>query len=158
MIRVNKGFKNIMKAKKFTKETIKSIGISNKVLPDFAVGDVVAVSQWVIEGKEAKDVKAGKTGASKKDAAEAKTERIQIFEGNIIAIKNGGASSTFTVRKVGKDGIAVERIYPIHSPNVESVNIISKAKVRRAKLYYLRDRVGKAARVKERIEKKSLAV
>lgn len=144
-----------MIAKKFTKETIKNIGVVDKPIADFAIGDVVAVSQWVIEGKEAKDVKGAKTGASKKGAKEAKTERIQIFQGNVIARKNNGASSTFTVRKVGKDGIAVERIYPYYSPNIESVKIITRAKVRRAKLYYLRDRVGKKARIKERIEKKS---
>lgn len=145
-----------MKAKKFTKETIKNIGVVDKQIADFAIGDVVAVSQWVIEGKEAKDVKGAKTGASKKGSAkESKTERIQIFEGNVIARKNNGASSTFTVRKVGKDGIAVERIYPFFSPNVESVKVITRAKVRRAKLYYLRDRVGKKARIKEKIEKKS---
>lgn len=145
-----------MIAKKFTKETIKNIGVVDKPIADFAIGDVVAVSQWVIEGKEVKDVKGAKTGASKKGSSkESKTERIQIFEGNVIARKNNGASSTFTVRKVGKDGIAVERIYPFYSPNVESVKVITRAKVRRAKLYYLRDRVGKKARIKEKIEKKS---
>jgi len=146
-----------MKAKFFTKETIKNIGVSSKALPEFGIGDVVAVSQWVIEGKEgnAAGSKTAKTGASKKGAKEVKTERIQIFEGNVIACKENGASSTFTVRKVGKDGIAVERIYPMFSPNVESVKVVSKSKVRRAKLYYLRDRVGKKARIKEKIEKKS---
>ena len=138
-----------MKSKKFTKETIKNIGVSDKKISDFGIGDVVAVSQWVIEGKEAKDVKAGKTGASKAkgDAKDSKTERIQIFEGNVIAKKSNGASSTFTVRKVGKDGISVERIYPVYSPNVESVKVLSRAKVRRAKLYYLRDRVGKRSKI-----------
>lgn len=144
-----------MKSKKFTKETIKHIGISDKNMPEFAIGDLVAVSQWVIEGKEVKDVKAGKTGASKKGGTDTKTERIQIFEGNVIAQKENGISSTFTVRKVGKDGIAVERIYPLYSPNVESVKVITKAKVRRAKLYYLRDLVGKKAKIKEKVEKKS---
>lgn len=123
-----------MIAKKFTKETIKSIGVIEKALPDFAIGDVVAVSQWVVEGKN---------------------KRLQVFEGNVIAQKHNGASSTFTVRKVGKDGIAVERIYPVSSPIVDSIKIVMKAKVRRAKLYYLRDRVGKKAKVKEKIQKKS---
>ncbi len=146
-----------MKSKIFTKETIKNIGIPDKKMSDFAIGDVVAVSQWVIEGKEVKDVKGAKTGASKKGGSkDAKSERIQIFEGNVIARKNNGASSTFTVRKVGKDGIAVERIYPVYSPNVESVKVITRAKVRRAKLYYLRDRVGKKARIKERVERKAV--
>ena len=88
-----------MKAKIFTKETIADIGIADKRLSDFAIGDVVAVSQWVQEGK---------------------TKRLQVFEGNVIAKKNNGASSTFTVRKVGKDGIAIERIYPVSSPIVDT--------------------------------------
>lgn len=137
---------NIMKAKNFTKETINKIGMLDKNVPEFAIGDVVAVSQWIKEEKDAKDAKKDKNS---------KVERIQIFEGNVIARKNNGASSTFTVRKVGKDGIAVERIYPLFSPNVESVKVVMKSKVRRAKLYYLRDRVGKKSRVKEKIEKKT---
>lgn len=137
---------NIMKAKNFTKETINKIGMLDKNVPEFAIGDVVAVSQWIKEEKDAKDAKKDKNS---------KVERIQIFEGNVIARKNNGASSTFTVRKVGKDGIAVERIYPLFSPNVESVKVVMKSKVRRAKLYYLRDRVGKKSRVKEKVEKKT---
>lgn len=135
-----------MKAKNFTKETINKIGMLDKNVPEFAIGDVVAVSQWIKEEKDAKDAKKDKNS---------KVERIQIFEGNVIARKNNGASSTFTVRKVGKDGIAVERIYPLFSPNVESVKVVMKSKVRRAKLYYLRDRVGKKSRVKEKVEKKT---
>ena len=123
-----------MKAKNFTKETIKEIGVSERVLSSFGIGDLVAVSQWVQEGKN---------------------KRIQIFEGNVIARKENGASSTFTVRKVGKDGIAIERIYPMSSPIVDSVKVLMKAKIRRAKLYYLRDRVGKKAKIKEKIEKKN---
>lgn len=123
-----------MKAKNFTKETIAGIGVAERKLADFAIGDVIAVSQWVQEGK---------------------TKRLQVFEGNVIAMKNNGASSTFTVRKVGKDGIAIERIYPVASPIVDSVAVKMKARVRRAKLYYVRDRIGKKAKIKEKVEKKS---
>ncbi|MBI2352654.1 50S ribosomal protein L19 [Candidatus Dependentiae bacterium] len=136
-----------MKAKNFTKETIKNIGISSdKKVFNFAIGDMVAVSQWVKEEKDLKEDKKGKNS---------KVERIQIFEGNVIARKNNGMSSTFTVRKIGKDGIAIERIYPLYSPNVESVKVITKSKVRRAKLYYLRNAFGKKSKIKEKIEKKS---
>ncbi len=77
-------------------------------------------------------------------------ERIQLFEGTVIAKKGGGISETFTVRKVSY-GVGVEKIFPVHSPNVAKVDIVRKGKVRRAKLYYLRDRVGKSSKVKERI-------
>ncbi len=77
-------------------------------------------------------------------------ERIQIFEGTVIAKKNGGISETFTVRKISY-GVGVEKIFPVHSPNVAKVEVVRKGKVRRAKLYYLRDRVGKSSKVKELI-------
>ncbi len=77
-------------------------------------------------------------------------ERIQLFEGTVIAKKGGGISETFTVRKISY-GVGVEKIFPVHSPNVAKVDIVRKGKVRRAKLYYLRDRVGKSSKVKERI-------
>ena len=76
--------------------------------------------------------------------------RIQIFEGTVIAKKHGGIHETFTVRRVAH-GCGIERVFPIHSPNVEKVELVRSGKVRRSKLYYLRDRVGKAAKVKERI-------
>lgn len=76
--------------------------------------------------------------------------RIQIFEGTVIAKKHGGIHETFTVRRVAH-GCGIERVFPIHSPNVEKVELVRSGKVRRGKLYYLRDRVGKAAKVKERI-------
>ena len=76
-------------------------------------------------------------------------ERNQMFEGTVIAMKHGGISETFTVRRVSY-GCGVERVFPIHSPNVVSVEVLRHGRVRRAKLYYLRDRVGKAARIKER--------
>ena len=77
-------------------------------------------------------------------------ERIQLFEGTVIAKKGGGISETFTVRKVSY-GVGVEKIFPVHSPNVAKIDVVRKGKVRRAKLYYLRDRVGKSSKVKERI-------
>ena len=77
-------------------------------------------------------------------------ERIQLFEGTVIAKKGGGISETFTVRKVSY-GVGVEKIFPVHSPNVAKVDVVRKGKIRRAKLYYLRDRVGKSSKVKELI-------
>ena len=78
-------------------------------------------------------------------------ERIQIFEGTIIARHGGGISETFTVRRISY-GVAVEKTFPVHSPNVEKVEIVRQGKVRRAKLYYLRDKVGKDSKVKELID------
>lgn len=77
-------------------------------------------------------------------------ERVQIFEGTVIAKKHGGISETVTVRRVTY-GVGVERTFPIHSPNIAAVEVVRKGRVRRAKLYYLRDRVGKAAKVKEKL-------
>ena len=76
--------------------------------------------------------------------------RIQIFEGTVIAKKHGGINETFTVRRVAHD-CGIERVFPLHSPTVEKVEVIRNGKVRRAKLYYLRDRVGKAAKVKSKV-------
>ena len=98
-------------------------------LPEVKVGDTVRVHVKIKEGER---------------------ERIQAFEGTVIARKHGGISETFTVRRVSY-GVGVERVFPIHSPNIEKVETIRKGRVRRSKLYYLRDRVGKAAEVKEAI-------
>ena len=98
-------------------------------LPEFNVGDTVRVSVNIREGDR---------------------ERIQQFEGTVIARKSSGVGETFTVRRVSY-GVGVERVFPLHSPNVKDVTIIRKGRVRRAKLYYLRDRVGKAAKIKEQI-------
>ena len=81
---------------------------------------------------------------------EGEKERIQVFEGTVIACKGSGVSATFTVRRVAY-GVGVERVFPVHSPNVAKVDVIRHGRVRRSKLYYLRDRVGKAAKVKEQI-------
>ncbi len=100
-----------------------------KEMPEFEIGDTVRISVNIREGER---------------------ERIQLFEGTVIARKGSGISETFTVRRVSY-GVGVERVFPIHSPNVKGVEIIRKGRVRRAKLYYLRDRVGKSAKVKEQI-------
>lgn len=81
---------------------------------------------------------------------EGERERIQVFEGTVIAKNNSGIAETFTVRRISF-GVGVERVFPVHSPNVVKVETVRKGRVRRAKLYYLRDRVGKAAKVKESI-------
>jgi large subunit ribosomal protein L19 len=119
-----------MKAKQYTKETILSYGVQPRKFDSFTVGDAVRVSQKIKEGDK---------------------ERIQMFEGDVIAMHNKGIASTFTVRKIGANSIAIERIFPYYSPLIEHVAFVRKGKVRRAKLYYLRDRVGKAARVAEQV-------
>ena len=98
-------------------------------LPEINVGSTVRVHVKIREGER---------------------ERIQVFEGTIIARKGAGVSETFTVRRVSY-GVGVERVFPVNSPNVAKVETIRRGKVRRSKLYYLRDRVGKAAKVKEQI-------
>ncbi len=109
--------------KAFTKEQLKT------EVPVLNVGDTVRVHNKIKEGTR---------------------ERIQIFEGVIIAKHGGGISETFTVRRISF-GIGVEKTFPVHSPNVDKVEIVRTGKIRRAKLFYLRDRVGKSAKVKERI-------
>lgn len=94
------------------------------------------------------DIKVGNTVRVHVRIKEGSRERVQVFEGVVIAKKHGGISETFTVRRVSY-GVGVEKIFPINSPSIEKVELVRKGKVRRAKLYYLRDRVGKAARVKE---------
>ena len=96
-------------------------------VPEFRVGDTVRVHNKIKEGNR---------------------ERIQVFEGTVIKRQNGGARETFTVRK-NSNGIGVEKTWPLHSPSVANVEVVRRGKVRRAKLYYLRARVGKAAKVKE---------
>ncbi len=99
-------------------------------IPDFRPGDSVKVHVRVVEGTRS---------------------RIQVFEGVVIARKGGGLRETFTVRKVSF-GVGVERTFPLHSPVIEKIEVDRRGRVRRAKLYYLRDRVGKQARIKERRE------
>lgn len=104
-------------------------GMIKEERPHIKVGDVVKVHVKIREGER---------------------ERIQVFEGTVIARKGSGVSETFTVRRVSY-GVGVERVFPIHSPNVKGVKLVRKGHVRRAKLYYLRDRVGKAAKLREKI-------
>lgn len=96
--------------------------------PKFEVGDTVRVHVRIAEGNKT---------------------RIQVYEGTVIAKKHGGISETFTVRRVAH-GCGVERVFPLHAPSVEKVEVVRMGKVRRAKLYYLRDRVGKAAKVRSK--------
>ena len=99
---------------------------------------------------EVPEIKVGSTVRVHVKIREGERERIQVFEGTIIAKKGSGISSTFTVRRVSY-GVGVERVFPVHSPNVAKVEVVRNGKVRRSKLYYLRDRVGKSAKVKEKI-------
>ncbi len=95
-------------------------------IPDFRAGDLVRVHVKIREGNK---------------------ERVQVFEGNVIGISGGAVRESFTVRKIS-NGIGVERIFPVHSPRIEKIEVVAFGRVRRAKLYYLRDRRGKAARVR----------
>ena len=113
------------------RESVKKI-LSSKKIADFSPGDTIKVGVKIIEGKR---------------------ERIQYFEGVCIAKKNRDINSSFTVRKISF-GEGVERTFALYSPNVSSVKIVRSGKVRRAKLYYLRDRKGKSARIAEKIKKK----
>lgn len=100
--------------------------------------------------EDAPQVKIGQTVKVHVKIREGERERIQVFEGTVIARNNSGIAETFTVRRISY-GVGVERVFPVHSPNVEKVETVRNGKIRRAKLYYLRDRVGKAAKVKEQI-------
>ena len=97
------------------------------------------------------EIKIGSTVRVHVKIREGERERIQVFEGTVIARNNSGISETFTVRRVSY-GVGVERVFPVHSPNVEKVETVRNGRIRRAKLYYLRDRIGKAAKVKEAIQ------
>ncbi len=99
---------------------------------------------------EVPEINVGSTVRVHVKIREGERERIQVFEGTVIAKKGSGVSSTFTVRRVAY-GVGVERVFPVHSPNVAKVEVVRNGKVRRSKLYYLRDRVGKSAKVKEKI-------
>jgi len=121
-----------MKANKLTKETIAQTGVVDRGFPEFTIGDTIAVSQKITEGDK---------------------ERLQVFEGDVICQSRNGISSTFTVRKISANSVAIERIFPVFSPLIDSIKVVRRGDVRRAKLYYLRDRVGKAARVKEKVVK-----
>jgi len=110
-------------------EAFETKQIAKKELPEFRPGDTVRVAVEIKEGDK---------------------KRIQNFEGVVIAIKGTGAGKTFTVRKIGANNIGVERIFPFYTESIEGVEVVRKGKVRRAKLYYLRAKTGKKARIKER--------
>ncbi len=111
-------------------ETISREGLREDI-PDFAPGDTVRVMVKVREGEK---------------------ERLQAFEGAVIARRGGGIAESFTVRKVSS-GVGVERIFPLHSPSLQSIEVVRRGRVRRAKLYYLRELSGKAARIREKRER-----
>ena len=100
--------------------------------------------------KEAVSVTVGDTVRVHVKVKEGSRERVQVFEGTVIAKKHGGIEETFTVRRISY-GVGVEKVFPLYSPVIEKVETVRRGKVRRAKLYYLRDRVGKAAKVKEKL-------
>lgn len=98
-------------------------------IPEFAAGDTLRVNVRVTEGNRT---------------------RIQVFEGDVIGRSGSGPRETFTIRKISFNGIGVERIFPVHSPVIDSIEVVRRGRVRRAKLYYLRDRVGKRAKIREK--------
>ncbi len=100
--------------------------------------------------KEAPVVEIGDTVRVQVRIKEGEKERLQAFEGTVIAKKHGGIAETFTIRRISH-GVGVERVFPIHSPNVDSIQLIRHGRVRRSKLYYIKNRVGKAAKIKEEI-------
>ena len=103
-----------------------------ETVPEFGIGDTVKVHAKIVEG--------GK-------------ERVQVFSGTVISRRGGGSNESFTVRRVSY-GIGVERVFPLHSPRIAKIDVETRGHVRRAKLYYLRDRIGKAARVKTKMHKR----
>ena len=120
---------------------------ATKTHPSFRPGDSIRV-HYRIEDLGGKDDKA-KGKAKAKETTEKKF-RIQSFEGICIRFKKGNAESNFTVRKIGANSVGVERIFPLHSPSIEKIELVSGGAVRRSRLYYLRERSGKAARIKSR--------
>lgn len=119
-----------MKARGLTRETILDFGITPSKFPDFKIGDALEVSQTIKEGDK---------------------ERVQLFEGDVIAMHKNGIATTITVRRIGANGIGVEKIFPMYSPTITSVRLVKTGTARRAKLFYIRERVGKAARIKEKV-------
>ena len=109
-------------------ENFEKSQIESKNIPDFRAGDTVRVAVRIKEGNK---------------------ERVQNFEGVCISLRGEGTGKTFTVRKIGANSVGVERIFPLYSDSIESIEVVRRGRVRRAKLFYLRDRKGKAARIKE---------
>ncbi len=109
-------------------ESFEKSQIEGKSVPEFRAGDTVRVAVRIKEGNK---------------------ERVQNFEGVCISLRGEGAGKTFTVRKMGANNVGVERIFPLYSESIENIEVVRRGRVRRAKLFYLRDRKGKAARIKE---------
>lgn len=110
-------------------QLMEALAVENRGHPELAAGDTVKVHVRIVEGER---------------------ERIQVFQGIVIRLRKGGNDANFTVRRIASHGIGVERTFLLKSPRVEKIEIVRRAKVRRAQLYYLRERRGKAARLKER--------
>jgi len=119
-----------MKPDFLTKETILDLGVKDRKFPEFRVGDTIQVAQKIKEGDK---------------------QRIQMFKGDVISFHKNGISTTFIVRRIGADNVGVEKIFPYYSPMIDSIKVIKKGDVRRAKLYYIRKRVGKSAKIKEKV-------
>lgn len=119
-----------MKASQLTKETVLDLNTGSRNFPEFRVGDTIEVSLFVKEGEK---------------------ERIQKFEGDVITIHNNGVASTFTMRRIAANNIGVERIFPYFAPLIQEIKLVRHGVVRRSRLFYLRGRVGKAARVTEKV-------
>ncbi len=120
-----------MKAGTLTRETIMELNTEGVKYPEFRIGDTIEVGLVIQE-------------AGKKD-------RIQKFEGDVIAFHNNGVATTFTVRRISANNVGVEKIFPYYSPTISSIKVMKRGIVRRAKLHYIRDLVGKASRIKERV-------
>jgi len=109
-------------------ESFEKAQMEGKNIPDFRAGDTLRVAVRIKEGNK---------------------ERVQNFEGVCISVRGEGTGKTFTVRKIGANNVGIERIFPLYSESIESIEVLRRGRVRRAKLFYLRDRKGKAARIKE---------
>jgi large subunit ribosomal protein L19 len=125
-----------MKSSNLTRETILDIQTTPRNFDEFSVGDHIEIDQIVQEGNK---------------------ERIQKFTGDVIAYHKNGIGTSFTVRRIASGGVGVERIIPYYSPNISAIRLVRKGKVRRAKLFYLRKAIGKAARIKEDLSAKRRA-
>jgi large subunit ribosomal protein L19 len=118
-----------MKASNLTKETVLSFGLTERNFPNFNVGDTIEVDQLIQEGDK---------------------ERVQKFIGYVIAFHHNGAGTTFIVRKMASGNIGVEKIFPYYSPTISAIRVVKEGAVRRAKLFYIRGAVGKAAKIKDK--------
>lgn len=119
-----------MKPDFLTKETILDLDVKDRNFPEFRVGDTIQVAQKIIEGDK---------------------QRIQMFAGDVISFQKNGIATTFIVRRIAADNVGVEKIFPYYSPMIDGIKVLKRGDVIRAKLYYVRDKIGKAAKIKEKI-------